>query len=231
MPKSYRLLGDGNYIDSTGIAHNKVALNTVIANLQNADISAINNLTSTDTKNALSAAQGKILAEQIQDKSPIMIYNTDSNDTIKEKLLGSIANIDESEGWITVKSMIFAQSTTDENVWLPLSTALLHPAAEEYWFTFTGIVNKTYVSECIKFDDTYFTTAVTNLGIVINQIQNDLLGGNTSINSVLHANQGKILNDKIVALEARIAAFEAGEIELATDPDDTDEMNVWIQTS
>lgn len=33
MAKSYKLFGDGNYIDSTGIAHNKVPLNEVLDNL------------------------------------------------------------------------------------------------------------------------------------------------------------------------------------------------------
>ena len=33
MATSYKLLGDGNYIDSTGVAHNKVPLNEVLDNL------------------------------------------------------------------------------------------------------------------------------------------------------------------------------------------------------
>ena len=74
------------------------------------------------------------------------------------------------------------------------------------------------------------TRATETIGVVIKTIQDNINGG-ASGNVALHANQGKTLNDKIVALEARIAALEAGEIELATDPDDTDEMNVWIQTS
>lgn len=228
MPKSYKILGDGNYIDSTGVAHNKVALNTVITNLQNADISAINNLTSTDTKNALSAAQGKILNEKIEDRSPVLISSLDSIADIASKLTNVIGGAVAS-GDIKLNSMVFLQSDVDESSWVPLQEAYNEGSAAV--FVFVGYVGNNIVKETITVtSSTACTRATETIGVVIKTIQDNINGG-ASGNVALHANQGKTLNDKIVALEARIAALEAGEIELATDPDDTDEMNVWIQTS
>lgn len=53
----------------------------------------------------------------------------------------------------------------------------------------------------------------------------------TSTRSALAANQGRILNEKILALEARIAELEAGGIDLAVDPTDTSKTNIWIETN
>lgn len=54
----------------------------------------------------------------------------------------------------------------------------------------------------------------------------------TTISSydALSAKQGKILNEKILALEARIAELEAGGIDLAVNPTDTTNTNIWIET-
>lgn len=48
--------------------------------------------------------------------------------------------------------------------------------------------------------------------------------------SALSAYQGKLLNEKITALEARIAELEAGGIDLAVNPTDTTNRNIWIET-
>lgn len=52
----------------------------------------------------------------------------------------------------------------------------------------------------------------------------------TSTEQSLSANQGKVLNEKIAALEARIAELEAGGIDLAVNPTDTSNTNIWIET-
>ena len=53
----------------------------------------------------------------------------------------------------------------------------------------------------------------------------------TSTTEALSANMGKTLADRIAALEARIAALESGEINVAINPTDTSDMNLWITTS
>lgn len=46
----------------------------------------------------------------------------------------------------------------------------------------------------------------------------------------LSAKQGKVLAEQIAALEARIAELEAGGIDLAVNPTDTTNRNIWIET-
>lgn len=46
----------------------------------------------------------------------------------------------------------------------------------------------------------------------------------------LSARQGKILAEQIAALEARLAELEAGGIDLAVNPTDTTNTNIWIET-
>lgn len=239
MPKSYKLLGDGNYIDSTGIAHNKVALNTVITNLQNADISAINNLTSTDTKNALAAAQGKVLNEKIANAATaVILYDLDSDADKYAKLISAVDMFKDSANRndMTLNKPILYEIDTDENsnTRYYLSCEGISgnntPMDNTYEFNFSfKLKNAERYIDILLSTDTQ-TLTITDSGLrFVGSVENVLTS--TSTSNSLSANQGKILNDKITALTARVAALEAGEIELATDPTDTDEMNVWIQTS
>lgn len=48
----------------------------------------------------------------------------------------------------------------------------------------------------------------------------------------LSANQGKVLAEEIAELRSRIIALESGQVNnVAVDPTDTSDMNLWIQTS
>lgn len=80
MAKSYKLLGDGNYIDSTGIVHNRKPLNEVIEN-DLASVEYVTELISNINKK-------QVVTSTAEMTDPALIYllaiNDDSNNTYEE---------------------------------------------------------------------------------------------------------------------------------------------------
>lgn len=80
MAKSYKLLGEGNYIDSTGIAHNRKPLNKVIEE-DLASVEYVTELISNINKK-------QVVTSVSQMTDPALIYllaiNDDNNNTYEE---------------------------------------------------------------------------------------------------------------------------------------------------
>lgn len=162
----------------------------------------------------------------------IIISTENTAEDNYDKLLSAIEYLEDRYQIHLIKNIIFEDVAYNAD-WnsMPIYSfpVTAEGSASEWWIAFHGqddqhiydyVVHAAIVDGVKQFD---YTTNV-RLGTPINHLDSN------SEDEILSANQGRVLNEKILALEARIAELEAGGIDLAVNPTDTTNRNIWIET-
>lgn len=164
----------------------------------------------------------------------IIISTANTADENYDKIINSIVMSDAGQPRF-IKSLIYEDLVYyDDWNGMPVYSYLTNAEGSEtdVYMIFHGEDNEyiydytihAYLDNEVKVVEQYSMTRTTKACV------DNLLSSATK--QALSANQGRVLAEQIAALEARIAALESGEVNnVAVDPTDTTDMNLWIQTS
>lgn len=227
MAKSYKLLGDGNYVDASGIAYNKQVLSDFLGKggaSHEAGIFFWDGQANSANANNLQLWKD-IVAKNATHAVVVLVDNPDyavTSATYQPKLGGM---------FFIEKAALSAAGTGTKTIYSALAAPYVGTAAATGSYIKAGQLTATI---------TFSSNAVTAIAKVAVRdavtSAHYLPTNNTTVTSFApthnyHPATKKYVDDLIASLDARIKVLEGTESTIAVDPADTTGMNIWIQTS